>query len=220
MRSSIGYSTTSAHDDLRVLVVAGDPLARAGLATLLANQPGCEVVGQIASDADLLNALDIYRPDVLVWDLGWEPSQALDVMSDLREDGLPPIVALLSDEAFASEAWSAGARGLLPRDAAPDTLTAALIAVAQGLVTLHPAMAAIPIPREQTPAPPSVELTPREHQVLRLMAEGLTNKSIAYNLDISDHTVKFHVNAILSKLSAQSRTEAVMQATRLGLIPL
>ncbi len=101
--SNIGYTTSLAHDDLRVLVVAGDPLARAGLATLLANQPGCEVVGQLASDAELLNALDIYRPDVLVWDLGWEPSQALDVMSDLREDGLPPIVALLSDNSYASE---------------------------------------------------------------------------------------------------------------------
>ena len=219
--SSIRYSTSLAHDDLRVLVVAGDPLARAGLATLLANQPGCEVVGQVAGDADLSDALNVYRPDVIVWDLGWEPSQALDALSDLRDDSPLHVVALLPDESYASEAWSAGARGLLLRDADPGMLAASLIAVAQGLVTLHPGMAAIPIiPREQTPTPLDVELTPREHEVLRLMAEGLTNKSIAYNLDISEHTVKFHVNAILSKLSAQSRTEAVMQATRLGLIPL
>ena len=218
--SRIRYLTSLAHGDLRVLVVAGDPLARAGLATLLANQPGCEVVGQVAGDADLPDALDVYRPDVLVWDLGWEPSQALDALSDLRDDGPLHVVALLPDESYASEAWSAGARGLLLRDADPGMLAASLIAVAQGLVTLHPGMAAIPIPREQTPTPLDVELTPRENEVLRLMAEGLTNKSIAYNLDISEHTVKFHVNAILSKLSAQSRTEAVMQATRLGLIPL
>ena len=79
--SSIGYSTSSAHDDLRVLVVAGDPLARAGLATLLANQPGCEVVGQAAGDADLPDALAFYRPDVLVWVLGCAPSRALDALS-------------------------------------------------------------------------------------------------------------------------------------------
>ena len=158
---------------------------------------------------------------MVVGDLGWEPSQALDALSDLRDDSPLHVVALLPDESYASEAWSAGARGLLLRDADPGMLAASLIAVAQGLVTLHPGMAAIPIiPREQTPTPLDVELTPREHEVLRLMAEGLTNKSIAYNLDISEHTVKFHVNAILSKLSAQSRTEAVMQATRLGLIPL
>jgi DNA-binding NarL/FixJ family response regulator len=68
--------------------------------------------------------------------------------------------------------------------------------------------------------PEFTELTPRESEVLYLLAEGLTNKAIAHRLEISDHTVKFHVNAILGKLNAQSRTEAVVQATRLGLLLL
>ena len=90
-----------------------------------------------------------------------------------------------------------------------------------GLTVLEPALADTISPhRTRTVTPPTGHLTPRELQVLQLLAEGLANKAIAHQLDISEHTVKFHVNSILSKLNAQSRTEAVMQATRLGLIPL
>jgi DNA-binding NarL/FixJ family response regulator len=89
------------------------------------------------------------------------------------------------------------------------------------LIALDPALADVVQPsRDLLPQPPAEELTPRELEVLQLLAEGLSNKAIAYRLDISEHTVKFHVNAILGKLSAQSRTEAVVQATRLGLIIL
>ena len=73
---------------------------------------------------------------------------------------------------------------------------------------------------ESSPTPPVENLTPRELEVLQLLAEGLPNKTIARRLEISEHTVKFHVNAIMSKLNAQSRTEAVVRATQLGLILL
>jgi len=205
-------------NDLRVLIVADDSLARAGLATLLAGQPGCAVVGQVAGDVDLLATVETYRPDVLVWDLGWEPTLSLERLAGLRD---VPAVALLPDEAHAADAWTAGARGLLPRETGAESLAAALMAVAQGLTALDPALAAALIPpREQAPTPPAEELTPRELQVLRLLAEGLPNKAIAQRLEISEHTVKFHVNAILGKLGVQSRTEAVVHATRLGLILL
>jgi two-component system nitrate/nitrite response regulator NarL len=213
--------------DVRVLIVAQDPLVRAGLAALLAGQPGCLVVGQVAEDAELPVALDVYRPDVLLWDLGWDPtfdsSSALASLQRLAElgDADPPVVALVPDETHAPQSQVAGARGLLPRDSSAERLVAALTAAAQGLVVLDPSLAA-PVLGAGEPSSPSPveELTPRELEVLGLLAEGLPNKAIARRLEISEHTVKFHVNAVLGKLGAQSRTEAVVRATRLGLILL
>jgi DNA-binding NarL/FixJ family response regulator len=103
-------------------------------------------------------------------------------------------------------------------------LAAALTAVASGMVVIYTGIADAWLPRALQAAPSlngEVEaLTPREAEVLNLIAEGLPNKTIAIRLNISEHTVKFHVNAILTKLGAQSRTEAVVRATRLGLIAL
>jgi DNA-binding NarL/FixJ family response regulator len=205
--------------NLRILIVGDNPLARTGLAALLAGETGIAVVGQVAGDDDLPEDLDLYKPDILVWDLGWEPSSALDHLADLKDSG-PPAVALLTETAHAADAWNAGAVGLLLRDTDADQLLAALDAVSQGLVVLDPQLAAA-LPRSEPPThPPAETLTPRELEVLQLLAEGLPNKTIARQLSISEHTVKFHLNAIMSKLGAQSRTEAVVRATRLGLIIL
>jgi DNA-binding NarL/FixJ family response regulator len=96
-----------------------------------------------------------------------------------------------------------------------------MMAAAQDLVVLDPSLPA-PVLSTRDPSSPMLveELTPRELEVLDLLAEGLSNKAIAHRLGISDHTVKFHVNAVMGKLGAQSRTEAVVRATRLGLILL
>ena len=214
--------------DLRVLIVADDPLVRAGLATLVAQQPDCAVVGQMAAHVDILAGLRLYQPDVVVWDLGWEPAPgpseaptALERLAEVRDTG-QPVVALLPDDRYAALAWAAGVRGLLLRDVDAATLALALPAVARGLVVCDAALVAGLLPaRQQPPLISSAEaLTPREQEVLALLAEGLPNKTIADRLHISEHTVKFHVNAILSKLGAQSRTEAVVRATRLGLLLL
>jgi two-component system nitrate/nitrite response regulator NarL len=205
---------------IRVLVVTDDPLARAGLATLLANQSTLFMAGQVAVDNELPGAEQVYRPDVIVWDLGSNSSRALEraTFHDLNV----PVVALLSDETDAADAWTAGARGLLPRDTSAENLAAALAAVARGLTVIDSEFAAalLPTMHGQSLAQPVEALTPRELEVLRLMAEGQSNKAIARQLGISEHTVKFHVNAILGKLNVQSRTEAVVRATRLGLILL
>ncbi len=204
--------------DLRVLVIASDSLARAGLAAVLDREAGFNVIGQVAGGADLSDTRDVYKPDVAVWDLGWDPLAALELMADLQEAGLP-VVALLPDETYTAEAWSSGARGLLLRDSDAQALAAALTAVALGLIVIDPGLSAsVPPAIKRAPPPLISDLTPREHEVLKLLAEGLPNKSIAQSLAISEHTVKFHVNAILGKLGAQSRTEAVTRATRLGLV--
>lgn len=126
-----------ATDEPRVLLVADDPLARAGLAAVLADEPGCTLVGQISGQDDLLAEPDVYRPQVVLWDLGWDPTVPLEPLEDLRDAGFP-VVALVQDEARASEALAAGARGLLLRDVDAPTLAATLRAVGHGLVVFAP----------------------------------------------------------------------------------
>ncbi len=208
-------------NDLRVLVVADDPLARAGLATMLSGVPGCEVVGQVGSEAGVADAVEVYQPDVVVWDTGWDAARSVERLEDFSEAASTPVVALALDEEDASAVWSAGVQGLVPRDVDADRLFAAISAAAHGLSVLDPALArALSPPRSQPPAMPAAPLTAREQQVLRLLSQGMPNKAIAHELDICEHTVKFHLNSIMGKLGAQSRTEAVIIATRLGLILL
>ena len=99
-------------NDLRVLVVADDPLVRAGLAALLADQPGCVVVGRVAPDTDATGVLGVYRPDVAVWDLGQDQAASLDPLSDVTDTGLP-VVALLPDETYVASTRATGVSRLL-----------------------------------------------------------------------------------------------------------
>ena len=217
----------AAMSDLAVALVAEDPLARAGLAMLLATEPVCKVVAQM-SLADwladlqtdpLVDAWSSPQIDGVIWDVGWE---LLTPLPD--EEPFPlPVVALLPDETAVAPLWQIGIKAMLRRDASAAAIMAALQAALHGMAVLDPDFAPAVLPETFTPsalADAFTELTPRESDVLILLAEGLTNKAIAHQLEISDHTVKFHVNAILGKLSAQSRTEAVVQATRLGLLRL
>lgn len=211
---------------VRVLIVADDPLARAGLATLLEREPELLIAGRVSGADDLGSAIGAHQPAALLWDLGWKPEAALARLAGSPQD--LPIVALVDDRPGVIQAWSAGALGVLSRAAKPAQIAVALLAAAEGLAVVDPTFRGMLGGREpgapatpQFPGdePPLVEeLTPREHEVLRLLAEGLPNKTIAQRLDISEHTVKFHVNALLGKLGVASRTEAVVRATRLGLI--
>lgn len=201
------------------MVVADDPLARAGLAALLGDMPEVRVVAQGAVNLLVTAASgDIDSPvDLIVWDAGWEPAErsgeepvALSV----------PVLALVPDEQSAAAAWRLGCRAVLTREFDEGRLVAAMAAAVQGLVVVSPSLVDSIVRVKATNDPASVELTPRESEVLALLAEGLTNRAIAHRLGISDHTIKFHVNAILTKLDAQSRTDAVVRATRLGVLAL
>lgn len=204
----------------RVLIVAEDLLARAGLAGVLHDRPDVTVVGQSAPLGDLEAMIAASRPDVLLWDLGWATEPVVDELVG-RAGELPPIVALLPVSARAPGPRWTRLHGWLSRDAAPETLGAALQAAAHGLRVMDPTLEPIRAALEPTdPLPPTDPLTERELEVLRLVAEGLANKAIGARLSVSEHTVKFHLNALLRKLGAQSRTDAVVRATRLGLILL
>jgi two-component system nitrate/nitrite response regulator NarL len=223
---------------LRVLIVADDPLARAGLAAMLTGVPDCRVVGQSRGDGDMATALEVYRPDVVLWDMGWEPLSAAASASVAptpgSDDGWPAlarlmevrdtghaVVALLADDAQVTALWAAGVRCLLLREVSAEKLISALAAAVQGLVVLEEALVSAVLSTSQlVPGQVTALLTRREFDVLRLLAEGLPNKIIADRLQISEHTVKFHVNALMAKLHAQSRTEAVVRAIRAGVLPL
>lgn len=177
------------------------------------------MVGASAWDDDLPASVASALPDVLLWDAGWGEGELPESLAGLVPR-LPRILALLPDRALADRAWEAGLAGLLLRDSELEALLAALHAVAAGLRVLGPGL-------EVTTRLPEVRdealveaLTVREHQVLLLLAEGLTNKAIAARLEVSESTIKFHVNAVLRKLGVESRTEAVVRASRLGLILL
>lgn len=213
--------------EISVAIVADDPLARAGLATLLAAETTCDIVAQmsLADWLDDLQSEDLPStgqddlPDGLIWDVGWNPAVTLP-----DEEPFPlPTVALLPDETAVPHLWQLGIQAMLRRDAPAAAIVAAMQAALQGVAVLDPSFVTAvlaEVPTLSLRNDDYTELTPREQEVLHLLAEGLTNKAIAQRLAISDHTVKFHVNAILGKLNAQSRTEAVVQATRLGLLLL
>jgi two-component system nitrate/nitrite response regulator NarL len=196
---------------MKVLIVAENPLARMGLAALLAGQTDLNVVGQ-SSGQNVAADVEQSAAEVIVWDWGWESTPKLPPGT--------PVVALLKQADQTAEAWAAGARGLLLGNTSADGLSVAVRAVAEGLTVLEPALTAALLVTPVVSEPPADALTPREMDVLQLLAEGLANKIIAQRLMITDHTVKFHVNAIMSKLGVQSRTEAVVRATKLGYIIL
>ena len=155
---------------------------------------------------------------MIVWDVSWETASATNNLGLLPEN-TPPVLALTATENQAAQARVAGARAFLSRDAPPEAMAAAIVALRHGLQVTDPALAGGSSSAAFGPGSASL-LTPREKDVLLLLAEGLPNKGVASRLGVSEHTVKCHVNSIMGKLNAQSRTEAVTLATRLGLLPL
>ena len=208
--------------ELRVLIVSPNPLARGGLTSLVQGMSGVKAVGAsgLAEAASLAGQL---LPDAVLLDAGDGEPEELDAIARLAaaQPGLP-IVALSGDQTAVGQALSFGASALLPLGTDAETLAAALLASAKGLVTIPRADLATLLPEEERIDPavkaPTEALTHRELEVLQLMARGLTNRQIARRLQISEHTVKFHAGAILGKLSARSRAEAVARAIGLGWI--
>lgn len=207
---------------LRLALVAEDPLARGALSRALGEQGGELLVVTSGTQAELESASG-EAPDVVLWDTGLRLPES-ETRVEAPDLGAP-VLALVADEAAGEVALTAGARGLLFRDVGPAPLVAGLLAVARGLTVFEPALADVRAASRAsasatTGSPGPDSLTPREREVLALLAEGLSNKAIADRLSISEHTAKFHVNAVLAKLGVQRRTEAVVRAARLGLVTL
>jgi DNA-binding NarL/FixJ family response regulator len=204
---------------ITALIAAESPLAAARVEALLRGRPGLEVV--VSAPRELARRLDEHPGAIVVLALeSAETARALDLIG-----GVPSVEAVVLLAADPSAAWTAqarrsGVRAVLRADATADELATAIDAVRAKLVVLHPeALKSSRAARApQTKGP--VALTPREQEILEALAEGLSNRLIAGRLAISSQTVKFHVAAILAKLGAGSRTEAVTFALRQGLIAL
>lgn len=207
---------------LRAVIISDNLLTRAGLAALLDTQDDFIVVGQTTTTA-LASDIAIYDADIIVCDLGWQASETLDNLS-LIQDRDVPILVLLTDENDTASVLSTlnkfSVYGVILNENDSDMLMIALQTVANGLIVIDPSLSSYITSGNTITEKIVEELTQRENEVLQLLAQGLTNKAIAHQLGITDHTIKFHVNAIMTKLGAQSRTEAVVIATRAGLIIL
>ena len=209
--------------EARLLVAAENLLTRAGLSALL-EERGCFVLGQVDGEG-LRHDINFLEPDILVIELGWRAPVMRERLAQIDKD--IPVLALIMEDEEASFTSLLGLLRAFPRfalllmDSDAAAIAAAIAALQQGLTVFDPRLigALGSLPRHHYP-PPSVHLTARENEALQLLARGLTNRAIAQELGITPHTVKFHVKAIMSKLDAQSRTEAVVRATQLGLVLL
>ena len=204
-------SITPVTAPIKVALLTDDPLLRAGLSSLLAQ------AGQTGS----ISVVEANDAEVALWDAGVDADKILGRLAELRT--LPvPAVAIVGDQAQVAPALAAGARGVVLRDQVGPGIHAALTAVRSGLTVMDANLAEALVPAQpaRTNGKGRGELTERERQVVQLLSEGLSNKLIADRLGISDHTAKFHVNGVMMKLGSSTRTEAVVEAVRRGLIRL
>jgi DNA-binding NarL/FixJ family response regulator len=209
---------------VRVLVVGRTALERAGLRTLAA-EAGIAVVGQAGSVEDAEADAVRLMPDAVLaaWNAG-AAEEIARLIAALDPSGIPVIlIGTVPEPGVLARLIHAGLRGFLLPDASGEDIGTAVAAASRGLLVLDPilgrAFPTVPLP-VASPGPEAEALTEREREVLQLIALGLPNKAIARHLGVSEHTVKFHVGAILAKLGAASRTEAVTRAARQGLLAL
>jgi DNA-binding NarL/FixJ family response regulator len=211
---------------IRVFLIAALPLARAALQNRLKAQ-SVKIVGSATSIDALGGDLSDSQADVLLVEASGESPEAIIeslAYADLATEVPTVILAEPGSPTVSAQALQAGIRSMLPSESSTDQLIAALQAAAAGLVVLHPSEIPAVFPAASPASHPLAELpeplTRREREVLQMLAAGLANKEIAARLNISDHTAKFHVAAILGKLGAATRTEAVALGVRRGLVLL
>ena len=211
--------------NLRVLIIDDHTLFREGLQGLLARH-GIEIVASLGDGQKGMRMAHELQPDILLLDMRMPVMDGLTILRQLQlEKFEPPVVMLTtsSDERDLVEALRNGAKGYLLKDMEPDDLVVALREIVGGKTVVAPNLTQILARVVQGDAPPEPEpspiddLTPRESEILGLLAEGQSNKVIARNLGISDGTVKLHVKAILRKLGIHSRVEAAVIAVEHGM---
>jgi len=190
---------------------------------VLTRNPAFELIGSFSVDKACAECDDL-QPDVLLLDLGSPADESISIVLELLREPVRSTLVILADDQTisAADALRSGVHAILPREVKPEEIVAAIEASVAGLVVIHPDALDSLLPTD-TEKPSELDssdqiLTPREIEVLRMIAEGLGNKEIAAKLRISDHTVKFHISSIFAKLGASNRAEAVTVGIRHGLI--
>jgi len=208
---------------IRILVTDDHPVVRDGLVAILGSQPDFAVVGDAASGQVTLELARALRPDIVLLDLEMPEMDGVETLRQLQriapETRVIIFTAFDTDERILS-AVRAGAQGYLLKGAPRNDIFQAIRVVHQGGSLLEPMIAQKLLRQVSRESPSDTALTPRELDVLRLLARGLQNKEIAIELGITGRTTKFHVGSLLRKLGAGNRTEAVAIAAQRGLIHL
>lgn len=205
---------------IRVLIVDDHAVVRQGLKIFLDMDEEIAIVGEASDGASAVSLARKLRPDVVLMDLLLPVMDGITATAEIRRDlSDTEVIALTSvlENAQVFRAIQAGAIGYLLKDTEAPRLLQAIKSAAAGQVQLSPEAAAILMREVRTPRA-TERFTERETDVLRLLAEGLSNKEIAYKLQISETTVKSHVKNIMQKLDVTSRTQAALHAVRIGLV--
>jgi NarL family two-component system response regulator LiaR len=213
-------------ETIRILIADDHAIVRAGLRALIATEPGMEMVGEAADGVEAVLKSRSLHPDVILMDLVMPRMDGLEAIREIKKEN--PDVCILVLTSFAEDekvfpAIKSGALGYLLKDSSPRELLQAIRDVYRGESSLHPTIARKLIRELNRPSdlPPAKEpLTEREVEVLKLVAQGLSNQEIADRLVVSERTVRTHVSNILAKLHLASRTQAALYALREGLASL
>lgn len=213
---------------IRILIVDDHRMVRSGLRGFLEDEPGIVVVGEAESGEEAIAHVPVLTPDVVLMDLMMPGIGGIAAIGALRQS--QPSLKIMALTSFADDeqvfpALEAGANGYLLKNIDPDALVAAIRAVHAGESPLDPEVAKRLVSRFQRPTMTPADtrtlheaLTEREHDVLRLLIQGKSNKEIASELFIGDRTVKSHLSAVFQKLDVTDRTQAALYAVRHGLV--
>ena len=213
--------------EIRLLLVDDHEVVRTGLRMLLESQEDIKILAEASTASEALQFAEQYQPDVVVMDITLPDMSGIEATRRLKERQPEIAVVALTiheDEQYFFEMLQAGASGYVPKRAAPEDLISAIRAAFSGEIYLYPSLAKALVSdylgrRLTSPGESSLEtLTPREEEVLELLAEGLSNDEIAERLVISHHTVARHRENLMSKLNLHNRGELVKYAIRKGLI--
>jgi DNA-binding NarL/FixJ family response regulator len=206
---------------IRILVVDDHPVIRQGLVAMLSSQSDFEVVGEAGNGIEVLEKAAELLPDVILLDLDMPEMNGLEALTRLQK--VAPESRVLVFTAYgpserSAKVVQAGAKGYLLKGAPPAEVYRAIRIIQQGGLLLQPVISAL---YQQKEDHTTIEkLTEREMEVLELLAQGLSNKEIAAQIVVTERTVKFHISAIMGKLGATNRTEAVSIAAQMGLVDL
>jgi DNA-binding NarL/FixJ family response regulator len=203
---------------IRVLIVDDHSIVRQGLAAMIENEQDMTVVGQVGNGQEAIDQYRQHQPDVTLMDLRMPQMSGVDATVAICAEFAHARIIILTTYDGDEDIYRglhAGAKGYLLKDAEPDALLNAIHIVHSGQQYIPPEVAAKLVQRMKNP-----ELTQREQEIVHLMADGLSNHDIGAALNITESTVKFHINRILSKLGVSDRTQAVVTALKRGLTEL